>query len=249
MSPSRTVLFALVHLMPALLLFEASTARAVPLDSAALQITSPTFAPVALGGAGAGGFATSPASASLLAGTAFNGTTLVAVVPGTFFASSLQVQITGNGTGNFSGTPLAGTAPFSGNLQLLTFGISITTVPFVLGRPGAVVRSFMLPTGGSPGVIGIEFGGWTAGTTTITTIAGAHTAMGANALTPGGAGTLNLVSPIAISTSFILPNLVPTTYAFANLELTFVPEPGSLTLLLWGGVCLALAERSRQRRR
>jgi hypothetical protein len=86
------------------------------------------------------------------------------------------------------------------------------------------------------------------------TTGGVRTTMGTNNLSPGGAGNLSLVSPIVI-TSFspplglTAPGLTPNSVAFANLQLTFVPEPGTLMLSLWAAVCLGLGARRRQRRR
>lgn len=234
----------------ALLLLAPGPAAAGPLSAASLTITSPSFLPpLAFPGAGASGSAASPTSVSLAGGSAFNGTA-TAFVAGTIPATTLQLVLSGNGAGSFSGTPLVGTATFAGLLQLQAFGgLTITTVPVAIGQPGTTTRAFILPTGGLPAGIRLQFNGWTAGTATVVTTGGVHTAMGANALSPGGVGSLSLVSPIAIDSFFTLPGPVPNGVAFANLQLVFVPEPGTLLLTLWGATCLGLVGRRRQRRR
>jgi hypothetical protein len=52
--------------------------------------------------------------------------------------------------------------------------------------------------------------------------------MGSNGITPNGAGTLVLVSPISIRTN---PSILGVVPGFGTLTLTYVPEPGTLTLL------------------
>ena len=62
------------------------------------------------------------------------------------------------------------------------------------------------------------------------------TAMGSNGLTPGGQGTLVLVTPVKV-----LTNIAGTLAIFGTLTLTYVPEPNTLLLLALGIVGLAAA--------
>jgi len=64
--------------------------------------------------------------------------------------------------------------------------------------------------------------------------------MGANALSPGGAGTLVLVTPLRIVT-----NVAGSLAGFGVLTLTYVPEPGTLVLVGLGVASLAVLGRRR----
>jgi hypothetical protein len=84
---------------------------------------------------------------------------------------------------------------------------------------------------------------WTAGTAFVSGLPGTDptaTAMGSNGLTPGGQGTLVLVTPIKL-----LTNAVGTVAGFGTLTLTYVPEPGTLALLGLGIAALAATGRRR----
>jgi hypothetical protein len=92
--------------------------------------------------------------------------------------------------------------------------------------------------------------GWTVGQAVISGVttftpdgalntSGTATYTGGNGLTPLGAGTIQLVSPTVFHTSdfWYDPTTVP---GFAVLELTYVPEPARLLMLLSGSLLLSL---------
>ena len=68
--------------------------------------------------------------------------------------------------------------------------------------------------------------------------------MGSNGLTPGGAGTLVLVTPTKVIT-----NVAGMLAAFGTLTLTYVPEPGTLLLLGAGVAGLTAIGRRRSEAR
>jgi hypothetical protein len=98
---------------------------------------------------------------------------------------------------------------------------------------------------------------WTVGTTSVTsltlatasggTTTGTVTGMGANNLTPLGSGTLVMVAPIYLESTY--PDFVPTG-VIAELTLVFTPEPEPAAMLAAGCALLfALAgRRSRGKR-
>jgi hypothetical protein len=249
-STSSTGSLASTLFASALLVLVPQAAGAGLLGSASLTIDGTNLLPpLSFPATAATGFAASSSSVSLGGGTAFNGTA-TAFAP-TFVVTTLQVALTGNSPGSFTGVPLSGSAGFSGLLRLQAFGgFPVTTIPVTLGKPGSVTQPFILPTGGVPAALRLTFRGWTAGTTTVVTTGGTHMATGLNSLSPGGAGTLNLVSPVVV-TSFSggPPPASPNGVAFANLQLNFVPEPGTLVLTLWGAAFIVLMGLRRERRR
>jgi hypothetical protein len=96
----------------------------------------------------------------------------------------------------------------------------------------------------------IRFGTWTTGTViepAVTTEkqTGSRTisAMGFDARTPAGMGTVQLVTPVRVL-SGLLPSR--TQAAVVSLTLHFVPEPGQAALLLSGSVALLVLGRRRR---
>ena len=223
----------------------AGQASAATLTSASFSFQLGTLPGASFAGVGATGTATSNLSASLGAGSAFAGnfTTLIptsAAPP----LTAIQIFVTKNAGGTFTGTTpnnVGGNHTFNGTANVYgiggftTGGGPLLAVPLVLGTPNTIYKA-----AGGVAITAIS-GGWTAGTASVSPVttttpsnatnpAGTVTAMGANGLTPGGAGTLVLVAPTRLIT-----NVAGTLAAFSTLTLTYVPEPGTL-LLLGAGV-------------
>lgn len=119
-----------------------------------------------------------------------------------------------------------------------------------LGLGGTVPANLHVPGFSSS----LRFGTWTTGTVLETGVVGTShpvmgsfttrtiSAMGYDARTPSGMGTVQLVTPIRVLSGY------PTDRAaIAALTLHFAPEPGRGALLLGGGVALALVGRLRRR--
>jgi hypothetical protein len=159
-----------------------------------------------------------------------------------------------NGAGSFavSGGVGGGTMPINGSAKLCLFNagpgctsaLSNLIVPLsVAGVGGSVVAdaAVSITVTGAP---------WTTGTVgfgTLTAMGFVHGPASLTSSTANVSGAVRLVTPIAISTSFASPQLIP---AFASLTLHFlyvVPEPG--TLLLFGSGVAGLAAIGRARMR
>jgi hypothetical protein len=197
------------------------------------------FGSVAFPGAGATGTATGPGQASLGAGTAFAGT---ATLTGT--GLTMKLELTQNAAGSFGGTPLAGDAAFRGKVSLLSGSFELETLPFTMGEPATTLVDVILPTVGAKLSFGYAAAGWTTGTASFMDLlpSATETATGTNALSPNGAGTVTLVTPLLLVGATQAPDPV-----FGELQLTYLPEPGAALLLVWGAACLAAAGRRRSR--
>lgn len=218
-------------------------AQAGPLASAELWLELGELGTAAFSGAGAMGSSTGDLAASLDAGTAFSGssTTLV-TLPAPL--SQLAVEITANSAVAFTGaTPgsVGGAGRIGGVVALYGVGAKLLEVPLALGVPETITKS----AGGI--TFTVIHAAWTVGTAMVTGPTGVQggtvmeTRTGANALTPGGAGELLLVTPVRLTT-----NLVGTIPSFGFLRLTYVPEPGTLGLLGLGMAGLAALGRRRR---
>ncbi len=218
-----------------------------------IDLLSGTLPGATFPGVGATGTATSNLSASLGAGTAFNGAVTTSIPTSAAPPlTAIQVFVTKNAGGTFVPNPtdLGGNLLFNGTANVYgiggftTGGGPLLSIPLNLGTPNTVYQA-------SGGVaITVVSGSWTAGTAAVTGVtttsptsnmtnpAGTATAMGSNGLTPGGAGTLVLVSPVKVVSS-IAGNFA----AFGTLTLNYVPEPGTLLLLVAGIAGIAVLGR------
>ena len=89
---------------------------------------------------------------------------------------------------------------------------------------------------------------WTIGTAAIgslTAMGFAHGPASLTSSTAGASGTVQIVTPVFVSTNIGSSAIVPV---FGVMSLHFVPEPGTMLLLAAGFSALALGGRRRMRR-
>ena len=154
-----------------------------------------------------------------------------------------------NGGGAFGGAPFGGAMPINGVAKVCLFS------PCISGPPAnLIVPLTLLGSGGSATVatlVNITAIGapWTVGTASVGTVTITGFKHGAASLTSStvgaNGGSIKLVTPIFVSTNISASAVVPV---FGILDLTFVPEPGTLLLLGSGIAGLIMTGRKRARR-
>jgi hypothetical protein len=226
----------------------------LPVTSASFSFALDVLPAATFPGVGATGTSISNLSVTLGAGTVFNGA-FTTTIPTSAAPpiTAIQVIITKNAGQTFTGTTpgnvggnllIEGVANVYGIGGFPGGGAPLLPVPVQIGAPNTAYKA-----AGGVAITAVS-GAWTAGTAavvgvpttpgTFTNPSGTATLMGANGLTPGGAGTLVLVAPVKIY-SGVAGNLA----AFGVLSLTFVPEPGTALLLGLGVAGLAALGRRR----
>jgi hypothetical protein len=230
----------------------ASAAYGAALTSASISIPLGTaLAPPPITGTGPG---------TSVGGTASIGANILSgVVAATGITSAppitqVVMSLAGHAAGNFTPTGgpnggMGGPMTLAGAAKILAYSGNVTLVLVPLspvGQPGG----FVSVTGGGGTIIQASGDGWTTGMLTLTTpsiTVGGGTATpgttaqtGTDMRTPGGAGTVVLITPL-----FIRTNLAGDIPTFATLTLNYVPEPGTLLLLGAGIAGLALLGRKR----
>jgi len=196
------------------------------------------------------GTALSDDHASLAAGNAFAGWDafpLLPTTPGTF-VEQIDISIGSNAIGVFTGASLEGPATFDAAVTpvVTSGGFTFVTlyVPFQLGGPAAVQ-----PVTGVVATVGPFFyaqfhrAPFQTGPISLSGLPTSPPIQGFNSLTPSGDGTLLLVSPVFVQA----PGYFDMR-GYAELELRYVPEPGTTALLLWGVGALLFRARVLARR-
>ena len=224
--------------------------------SARIDFVRPGLPPLIVGATGAGTAAVGTNGAGHILNLALGGgefaTAGLVFVPSPATPGIKGVQFTAsNGAGAFARTPtamspLGGVMPLNGIAKVCLFApcasaVGNITVPLnVVGAGGAAAAST------ASGNVGVTVLGapWTTGAAAVGTISGmgfAHGPASATSSTANPSGVVQLVTPVFVSTNLTGPGL-----GFATMDLHFIPEPATLTLLGFGVVGLVLAGRSRR---
>jgi hypothetical protein len=153
------------------------------------------------------------------------------------------IQLTlSNGAGSFAGGPVGGVMPLAGFAKVCFFAacpgsfgsLSVPLAPVGAGGAATAIGVINATAVGAP---------WTTGTAAIgliTVMGFRHGPASAASSTAQPSGVVQLVTPIFVSTNIPGSAVVPS---FGILQLHFVPEPASLTLLGSGIAWLAWKRR------
>jgi hypothetical protein len=216
-----------------------SAAQAGPLQQGSLTFVLGTNDPLVFTGDGtSAGTATSATNFTLGAGKAFAGSQTIMLTPTAMQPlSQITITIGSNQKGTFSGSPVAGSAVFTGTAINKALGSTLLKVPVSLGKTGTIMAT-------GSGIKVTAFGKkWTSGMTTVDLGGANGTVMATGSV--NGSKALKLVA-----ISKIVTNLGIVTSAVGQLSLDYgAPEPAMPLLLVAGAATLALAGAKKLRRR
>jgi len=201
-------------------------------------------------GTNAEGTALSASYASLASGNAFAGGDAIraTTTPMSALFNGMSFYVRTNSAAVFTGTSFADAIVFSGLVDAAftesSFPVSSAIVPLIFGAPVALSVEGFIGTAGAPFAAFLSAGSFRTGPVAVGgTVATPVFGSGFNALTPSGQGELLLVSPLRIDAPGLFHML-----AIAEVELHYVPEPGTTALLLWGAGALVWRARVLARR-
>jgi hypothetical protein len=255
-----------LSLFSAVALLAASAAQAGTLDSATWTQVTQGF-PMTRTGGQLGITGTSTGNTSISAALSYPAFVTKFFIPKTVNGVlDLAISITQGGPQNITATPgmalgapgVAGTVNVRTAAHLnkgvdqsmyVTGANTLVMVPVSIGVAGLFTGSFLVL--GILHNITVDFYAWAPGTqmfdglTSKGMVLPTVTAAGSWNLTPGGDGTVTLVSPSKISIDCGLAQR--RTASFTSLRMVFVPEPGSTLLLLGAGALGLVLVGSRKR--
>jgi hypothetical protein len=185
--------------------------------------------------------------------------TAMVVIDRHFYFSQGGAQLITATAGGAFGTPHVGgtvvvmdavhTTMGANQSKFMVGANTLVSVPLGVGRAAQFTQTFSVL--GQLGTLTIHFYSWTPGTLTFTGLTYKLAplpdvvAMGSFDLTSHGGGSVTLVSPsrITVSSAPLFQNSILT---LASLKLVFVPEPGTLLLLVGAGLALWGFDRRRR---
>jgi len=236
-------LFGLVAAL-GLVMSAAQPAHAVvqSLSSASLTIYLGTLPPLSVTWNGTGSADVTSSTILGLSSGIFNFTGTTPVDPSAFPVAGLAYVGLSNGVGNFAGVDTAaggGLMAVSGVANVCLFASCAAppanvSVPFTTGGVNG------MGLGGAPIVslgavnVTVNGNGWTTGTVAVGPISMSGS--------PLAGGHVTLITPTIAMTNMQAFAVLPI---FSVLDLTFVPEPGTLVLLASGVAGLAMVGRKR----
>lgn len=228
--------------------------------SASLVFTSPAFlTPVVAGPSGSGSGSSTLTQVTLASGLLSHppiglpkpGAVLATTLMPPLSKMLLSVSTAGLGPGALTGAPLNGAMAVRGRWGALYTGmITLLPIPMTMSGTRGVGLGGTVSGYGYGISLTLVGGVWTAGVVQLTgavtpvgSVLGTTTRTGSDLRTAAGLGTLVLVTPL-----HVFSNLGPPVPIFAELTLTFVPEPSLLLMLLAPALCLWRLGRERRSR-